>query len=115
MKDMTFEQLLTTAGEKLKDITTFPAGLPAPQVTVLLSTEGQLYTTLNDTTGEVVKELKTDTHISKMLTVWKGGEVDVAAWRLRAALLELDPQNGETEVLLQGDDDYIVKRLHCLV
>ena len=112
---MTFEQMLALANEALRDMHTAPAGLPSPQVTLLVSATGQIYTAPNDTTGAVLNELNGDTHIIKLLTLWKSGEVDVPAWHLRSALLELNPQNGETEVLLRGEDGYIVKRLHNLV
>jgi hypothetical protein len=112
---MTFEQMLALANEVLRDIHTAPAGLPSSQVTLLVSATGQIYTAPNDTTGAVLNELNGDTHIIKLLTLWKSGEVDVPAHTFRTALLAADPKNRETQVLLQGEEGYIVKSLGTLV
>lgn len=112
---MTFEQMLALANEALRDMHTVPAGLPSPQVTVLVSATGQIYTAKNDISGAVLNELNGDTHIIKLLTLWKSGAVDVAAHAFRAALLAADPKNRETQVLLQGEEGYIVKQLGTLV
>lgn len=46
-----------------------------------------------------------------MLTVWKSGQIDLSAFRLRKALIELDEYNCNTDVVLQGKESYLIKKL----
>lgn len=106
-------QLLTLASNALTDLDWSVDGLPAPQVTVLYSYKGNLYIAENDVTGAICEKLQEneDTEIATMLTMWKGECVDVSAYAFRKALFELNSHNAMTDVILQGRDGYIIKKL----
>ena len=73
--DGVFEEMIRIAKDKLATIDEFVEGLPAPQVTVLLSDNNNIYVAVNDADGTICEELKRDknTKIIQMLTVWKDG------------------------------------------
>ena len=106
-------QLFTAASTALTSLNLCIEGLPAPQVTVLYSCKGKLYIAENDVAGAICEKLQEneDTQIVTMLTMWKGECVDVASYAFRKALLALNSHNAMTDVILQGRDGYITKKL----
>ena len=108
-----FNELFNIAKNKLASIDEIPNGLPDAQVTVILTENGNLYTSVNDIEGLICKELQInkDTKIIRMLTMWKSGDIDLASIKFRKALVELDEENVNTDVILQGKDDCLVKKM----
>ena len=98
---------------QLAGLNVCPEGLPVPQVTVLRSKQGNTYVTENDLHGATCAQLKEkgDTQIVKCLTVWKGGQIDLPSWQFRRALLALDERNCDVELLLQGKNGVVAKKL----
>lgn len=114
--DVMLDEMIGLALRRLVDMDVCPAGLPAPQVTVLLSRQGNTYVTENDIDGVICARLKekNDTQILKSLTVWKGGQIDLPSYPFRRALLALDERNCDTELFLQGKDGVITKKLSLI-
>ena len=108
-----FEEMFQAAADKLAAVTERVDGLPAPQVTVLLTNNDTIYVAVNDVDGAICEELKQDknTKIVRMLTMWKEGRIDVPSFRFRKALVSLDEENNNTDVILQGTDGYVMKKL----
>lgn len=110
-----FDHLIQIAKEKLTmvDETVDVEGLPAPQVTVLLTANDAVYVAVNDVDGSVCETLKQkqDTKILRMLTMWKDGGVDLSSYRFRATLVEMNEDNADTAVILQGENGLHIKRL----
>lgn len=73
-----FEEMICIAKNKLATINEIVEGLPAPQITVLLSKNNIIYVAVNDIDGTICEELKfnKNTKIIKMLTMWKDGGID---------------------------------------
>jgi hypothetical protein len=88
-------------------------GLLSPQVTVLLTNSDNIYIAVNDLDGVICEELKQNktTKILRMITMWKDGGVDLPSLAFRKALVEMDEYNKNTEVVLQGKDGYLIKKL----
>ena len=82
-------------------------------MTVLYSVNKKYYVAVNDVDGSICDELiaQNDTKILKMLTMWKIGGVDLSAYNFRRALVELNQENNNAEMVLQGKDSLIVKKL----
>ena len=59
----------------------------------------------------VLAALEEDRKVLAVLSVWKGGCLDIPSHALRKGLLDLAPENGEAYVLLQGEDGVIAKKL----
>ena len=99
-------KLLKIAQERLASLNEIANGLPAPQVTVLLTSKGNIHVAINDIDGGICEELvqNQDTTVVEMITVWKDGEVDLSSYRFRVALVEMNVQNKETYVILQGEN-----------
>ncbi len=108
-----FEEMTSIAKSRLTDLNENTHGLPSPQVTVLLSGNDRIYVAVNDIDGTICDELKCDknTKIVKMLTMWKDGSVDLSSIGFRKALIKLDKANNNTEIILQGKDGFLIKRL----
>ena len=87
--------------------------LMASQVTVLWTSNHRFYTAMDDWSGAICEELKikNDTHILKILTVWKNGQLDLPSLRFRQRLIALNESNKNAEMILQGKDGYIIKRV----
>ncbi|MDE6108546.1 MAG: hypothetical protein K2F83_07770 [Oscillospiraceae bacterium] len=94
----------------------------AEQVIVALTAGKKLYCIANRavTSGNTededafVKTLREsgDTRLLSMACVWRTGlALDVPSMGLRKVLLELDPANRETELLLQAGDGYHVRTM----
>lgn len=112
-----FEELFNIANNKLANIDKNAAGLPEPQVTVLFTDNGNYYVTTNDIDGMICNELKNknDTKIINMLTMWKSGDIDLPSIRFRKALVELDESNCDTNIIVQGKDGCLVKKLSATI
>ncbi len=87
--------------------------LMASQVTVLWTSNHRFYTAMDDWSGAICEELKikNDTHILKILTVWKNGQLDLPSYQLRQALIQLNENNKDADIILQGMDGYIIKKI----
>lgn len=112
-----FDQLLKIAKEKLATIDETVDGLPAPQVTVLLTANDTIYVALNDVDGIICKTLvkNQDTKVVCMLTMWKNGGVDFSSHRFRVALVNMDECNTDTAIILQGENGLHTKALGVTV
>lgn len=110
---MDFETMIATARSILFEVHDHPATIPQPQVTLVYTANGNLYTTVNDIRGEIAATLRSeqDTLVLRLVTLWQDGTLDVPSWNFRKALLDLNPQNAGAEILLQGQDAPHVKRI----
>ena len=108
-----FEEMFNIARNKLENINEVVEGLPAPQVTVLLSDKNTIYVAVNDGDGTICEELKRDknTKIIQMLTMWKDGGIDLSSINFRKALIKMDEENNNTDIILQGKGSYLIKKL----
>ena len=108
-----FEEMIRIAKNKLATIDELAEGLPAPQVTVLLSDNNNIYVAVNDAVGTICEELKRDkkTKIIQMLTVWKDGGIDLSSINFRKALVKMDEENNNTDIVLQGEESCSIKKL----
>lgn len=108
-----FEEMFNIARNKLENINEVVEGLPAPQVTVLLSDNNTIYVAVNDGDGTICEELKRDknTKIIQMLTMWKDGGIDLSSINFRKALIKMDEENNNTDIILQGKESYLIKKL----
>lgn len=108
-------QLIQIAKEKLAtvDDTVDVEGLPAPQVTVLLTANDAVYVAVNDVDGAICETLKheSDTKVVRMLTMWKDGGVDLSSYRFRLALVEMNACNADASIVLQGENSLHTKTL----
>ncbi len=107
------EDMMRIAKSELATINEKADELPAPQVTVLLTNNNNIYVAVNDIDGLICEKLNAhkDTKIVRMLTVWKDGCIDLASLKFRNALIEMDEYNKTTDVLLQGKEGSLVKKL----
>ena len=112
-----FEEMLEVARNKLATINEIVDGLPTPQVTVLLTNNDNVYVAVNDIDGMICEELKRnkDTEIIKMLTMWKGGGVDVPSFAFRQALMKMNEANKNADIILQGKAGYLIKKLGAVM
>ncbi|MBQ7968544.1 MAG: hypothetical protein IJ292_01845 [Clostridia bacterium] len=112
-----FEEMIRVAKNKLATINEPIDSLPSSQVTVLLTTNNNIYMAVNDIDGMICEELKRnkDTKVLKMLTMWKDGGLDLSSIRFRNALIEMNEQNNNTDVILQGKEDYLIKKLSVTI
>ena len=108
-----FEQLLRIAKEKLATIDETVDGLPAPQVTVLLTANDTIYVAVNDIDGRICETMveNQDTKIVRMVTMWKDCGVDLSSHRFRVALVNMDERNTDTAITLQGENGLHTKAL----
>ena len=112
-----FEQLLRIAKENLMTLNETVDGLPAPQVTVLLTANNTIYVAVNDVDGIICEKLvkNTDTKVVCMLTMWKNGGVDLSSHRFRLALVNMDERNTDTAIILQGENGLHTKPLRATI
>lgn len=112
-----FEQLLQIAKENLTTLNETVDGLPAPQVTVLLTANDTVYIAVNDVDGTICETLveNQDTKVVRMLTMWKDGGVDLSSYRFRTALVKMDERNTDTAMILQGENGLHTKALGVTV
>ena len=110
------DKMFAIATDRLSHLDVCIEALPAPQVTVLLSKQGNTYVTENDMDGAICAQLREngDTQIIKSLTVWKGGQIDLPSYQFRKALLVLDERNSDAELILQGKGGVITKKLSAV-
>ena len=111
--DDMFEEMIFIAKNKLATIDEIIEGLPAPQVTVLLSNNNNVYVAVNDIDGIICEKIKHDknTKITQMLTMWKDGSIDISSYAFRKTLVKMDRDNNNTDVLLQDKNNYLIKKL----
>ena len=108
-----FDEMLEVARNKLATVNEIIDGLPEPQVTILLTNHHNIYVGVNDVDGLICEKIKQDkdTMIIKMLTMWKGGRLDLSSRRFRNALIKMNDQNNHTDIILQGKEGYLIKKL----
>jgi hypothetical protein len=46
-----------------------------------------------------------------MVTMWKDGGIDLPSISFRKALIEMDEHNINTEIILEGKDGHLIKKL----
>ncbi len=111
-----FEDMLKIANTSLAKLDQKAIGLPQPQVTVL-ATDNDFYVAVNDTDGLICNELKLkdDTKVVLMLTMWKSGQIDLSSLNFRKALVELDQNNNNTDIILQGKNTLNIKKLSVTI
>ncbi len=91
-----------------------PDYLPEAQVWVLLSKKGTVYVIQNDDSERLIQLLtqNNDTHIAIWITIWwRNRTLDLPSYHSRKTLLELNPQNIDTILPLQGVGRIEEKRL----
>ncbi len=108
-----FEKMLEIAEKKLDSLNESAVGLPASQVTVILTDCDNIYVAVNDFDGSVCEELRHDnnTKVVKLLTLWKNGGLDIPSFDFRQALIRLDDDNVNADIILQGKDGCLIKKL----
>jgi len=112
--DVMFEELIAIAKDRLAELNETIDGMPAPEVTVLLTDRNKIYVAANDFDGAICEELKRvgDTKIVRMVSMWKAKYcVDLPSMAFRKALIALDADNTNTEIILLGMDGYHVRKL----
>ena len=109
-----FEEMMNMAKNTVVDIKNETVdGLPAPQVTVLYTSKNNIHIAINDVDGLICKKLKNadDTKIVQMLTMWKDGGIDLSSINFRKALIKMDEENNNTDIILHGKESYLIKKL----
>lgn len=108
-----FNDLLNLAKDTLLSLKESVIGIPAPQVSVIYTDKNNTYIAKNDIDGSICDQLisNDDTRIVKLLTMWKNGQVDVPSFAFRKAIIEMNTANKDTDILLQGSEGFIVKKL----
>ena len=83
-----------------------------PHVTVLLTYKDNYYASVNDYEGVVCQKLlsENDTAVKVILTVSKNGDILLPPYLLRKSLIELDESNYKTDIILQNDDGYGIRK-----
>ena len=108
-----FNDLIKLAKDTLFSLKESVIGIPAPQVSVICTNKNNTYIAKNDIDGSICDQLisNDDTRIVKLLTMWKNGQVDVPSFAFRKAIVEMNAQNKDTDILLQESEGFIVKKL----
>ena len=108
-----FDILLNLAKDTLLSLNETVVGIPASQVSVICTDKNNTYIAKNDIDGSICDQLisNDDTRIVKLLTIWKNGQVDLPSLAFRKAILEMNSENKDTNILLQGKEGLIVKKL----
>lgn len=108
-----FNDLIKLANETLFSLRESVIGIPAPQVSVICTDKNNTYIAENDIDGSICDQLisNDDTRIVKLLTMWKNGQIDLPSLAFRKAILEMNSENKDTNILLQGKEGLIVKKL----
>ena len=83
MRNNMYEKLFELAQKSLENLEQKIEGLPAPQVTVLLTDLDHYYVAVNDVDGAICETLKQakDTKVLRMLTMWKDGCIDLPSMK----------------------------------
>lgn len=112
-----FDEMFSVAKNKLTNINEIINGLPAPQVTVLLTNKNNIYVAVNDVEGLICENLRKedDTKVVRMLTMWKDGQLDLSSIGFRNALIKMNEQNCNTDIILQGKENYLIKKLKVTI
>ena len=108
-----FDDLLNYAKDVLSKTNHVHKGFPEPQVIVFTTTKCSTYISADNTIDDICSELisKQDTKISNLVAMWKNGQVDLPSLAFRKAILEMNSENKDTNILLQGKEGLIVKKL----
>ena len=108
-----FDELFNMARAEIFGLDETAEGLPAPQVTVLLTAGNRFYVAANDIDGAICEKLKQEnnTKVLKLLTMWKDGCVDVPSFAFCNALVQMDKRNLNAEMILNGMGGYHTKTL----
>ena len=108
-----FNDLLSFAKEILSKANQIKEGLQESQAIVFTTAKSYTYVSVGDTPQEICSQLisDNDTRILKLLTMWKNGQVDLPSLAFRKAILEMNIENKDTNILLQGKEGLIVKKL----
>ena len=109
--------MLQIAKEHLIPLNETVDSLPAPQVTVLLTTNDTIYVAVNDVNGIICENLvkNQDTKVACMLTMWKDSGVDLSSHCFRLALVEMNECNMNTAIILQGENGLLTKALGATI
>lgn len=113
-----FEKLMKQAGE-------LAASDPsAEQVVTVLTAKGHIRWFLNHniTSGSTADEAafikalaeSGDTEMAYTVCMWSDSAIDVPSLHLREQLMELNPSNGETQILLRSGEGFVVKPFRVL-
>lgn len=107
------EKMIKIAKNKLATTNESINCLPAPQVTVVLTDNDNIYVSVNDIDGTICEELKhnNDTKVTKTLTMWKNEIIDLPSIKFCKALASIDTYNNNTDIILQGKVGYLTKKL----
>ncbi len=108
-----YEELIKMAKDKLVD----GGDNIESQITILLSANNVFYVAVDDLDGSICESLKSnnDTKITRMLTMWKDGAIDLSSFAFRRALIQTNKENYDTEIILQGWDCYNIKKLSVTI
>ena len=108
-----FNDLLSFAKEILSKVNQIKEGLQESQAIVFTTAKSYTYISVVDTPQEICSQLisDNDTRILKLLTMWKTGQVDLPSLAFRKAILEMNSENKDTNILLQGKEGFIIKKL----
>lgn len=110
--DNTFIQMVQTAVEALVGTDVCLPCLPAPQVSVVLTDKGNLYTAVNDIDGAVCQtpRQEDDICVTALLTMWQGGGVDLPSAAFRKAVAALCAENRSASLYLQGTNGTLIAK-----
>ena len=108
-----FDELFAIAKAEIADLDEKAEGMPALQVTVLLTYSNHFYVAVNDVDGTICEKMKqtNDTRVIKVLTMWKDGSIDLPSFDFRDALIQMDERNLNAEMILNGMGGYHTKTL----
>ncbi len=108
-----FNDLISIAKETLAKTNEVKEGYPEPQAIVFTTQNSYTYISVVETPQEICSRLvsEDDTRILKILVMWKNGEIDVPSYELRKAIVELNNENMDAHILLQGEDGLLIKKL----
>ena len=84
------------------------------QILAVITEQGPRYFEVDDgAKGEdtALAALEQDRKVLAVLAMWKGGGLEIPSMHFRQGLLALAPENGETRVILQGEDRILAKKL----
>ncbi len=108
-----FDDLINLAKDTLSKRNKVRDGLPVPQAVVFTTDKSYTYVSIDDTVEDICRKLVSnhDTRIMKLLVMWKNQEIDLPSLALRKAIVEMNAENKDTNILLQGTNGFIVKKL----
>ena len=83
----------------------------------LVRTYGAKLEDLEEATEEFIQELlgADDTQIKYMVCMWNSYSLDIPGHYLRKRLLEIDPRNAETRLILESEYDFAVRTIESIM